>query len=145
MKTVTVVIGVIVCALGTVKKRMVENIKKVLKAATVTEIQKVCMLGLQESSERCLVYEQNVCLYLLMSKVHGLGPDDAKRTPVETVIEEMKKMVCDFKKRAESVGHQSLTKEVVKYTEEYCQQRKLRYPDLAWVTEKGRGYTQRED
>ena len=33
------------CALGTVKKGMVENFKKVSETATVTEIQKICMLG----------------------------------------------------------------------------------------------------
>ena len=41
----TVVIPVVVSALGTVKKGMVENIKKVSERATVTEIQKTCMLG----------------------------------------------------------------------------------------------------
>ena len=41
----TVVIPVVVSALGTVKKGMVENIKKVSETATVTEIQKICMLG----------------------------------------------------------------------------------------------------
>ena len=35
-------IPVVVGALGTVKKRMVENIKKVSERATVTETQKVC-------------------------------------------------------------------------------------------------------
>ena len=38
----TVMIPVVV---GTVKKKMVENIKKVSETATVTEIQKICMLG----------------------------------------------------------------------------------------------------
>ena len=41
----TVVIPVVVGALGTVKKGMVENTKKVPERATVTEIQKSCMLG----------------------------------------------------------------------------------------------------
>ena len=41
----TVVIPVVVGALGTVKKGMVENIKKVSERATMTEIQKICMLG----------------------------------------------------------------------------------------------------
>ena len=41
----TIVIPVVVGALGTVKKGRVENIKKVAKRATVTEIQKICMLG----------------------------------------------------------------------------------------------------
>jgi len=62
MKTITVVIRVIVSALGKVKKGIVENIKKVSKAATVTEIQEICVSGLHLSPERCLVYEQNVCL-----------------------------------------------------------------------------------
>ena len=38
----TVVIHVVVGALGTVKKGMVENITK---RANMTEIQKICMLG----------------------------------------------------------------------------------------------------
>ena len=42
----TVVIPVVVGALGTVKKGMVENIKKVSERATMTEIQtEICMLG----------------------------------------------------------------------------------------------------
>ena len=41
----TIVIPVVVGALGTVKKGMVENIKKVSERATVTEIQKICMQG----------------------------------------------------------------------------------------------------
>ena len=41
----TEVIPVVVSALGIVKKRMVENIKKVSERATVTEIQKIYMLG----------------------------------------------------------------------------------------------------
>ena len=41
----TVVIRVVVGALGTVKKGMVENIKKVSERATMTENQKICMLG----------------------------------------------------------------------------------------------------
>ena len=45
------------------------------------------------------------------------------------------KMVRDFKKSAESVGHQSLTKEAAKYVDEYGQQLKLQYPDPACVSE----------
>ena len=41
----TIVIPVVVAALGTVKKGMVENIKKVSERATVTENQNICMLG----------------------------------------------------------------------------------------------------
>ena len=39
------IIIIIIGALGTVKKGMVENIKKVSERATMTEIQKICMLG----------------------------------------------------------------------------------------------------
>ena len=41
----TEVTPVVVGVLGTVKKRMVENIKKVSERATVTETQKICLLG----------------------------------------------------------------------------------------------------
>ena len=47
------------------------------------------------------------------------------------------KMVRDFEKRAESVGHCSLTKEAAKYAEEFGLQLKLQYPDPACVTEEG--------
>lgn len=47
------------------------------------------------------------------------------------------KMVRDFKKRTESVGHQSLTKESTKYAEEYDLQLKFQYPDPVCVTEEG--------
>ena len=48
------------------------------------------------------------------------------------------KMVRDFEKGMERVGHQSLAKEASKYTKEYCLQLlKLQYPDLACVTEEG--------
>ena len=57
----TVVIPVVVGALGTVKKGMVENIKKVSERATMTEIQKICMLGCARILRKvqCSVYEQN--------------------------------------------------------------------------------------
>ena len=42
---IIIIIPVVVCAFGTVKKGMVENIKKVSERATMTEIQKICMLG----------------------------------------------------------------------------------------------------
>ena len=41
----TVVIPVVVGALGTVKKGMIENIKKVSERANMTDIQKISMLG----------------------------------------------------------------------------------------------------
>lgn len=47
------------------------------------------------------------------------------------------KMVRDFEKCTESVGHQSLIKEATKYAEEYGLQLKLRHPDPACVTEEG--------
>ena len=42
----TVLIPVVVGALGTVKRVIVENIKKISEAAIVTEIQKILMHGL---------------------------------------------------------------------------------------------------
>ena len=54
----TLVIPVVVGALGTVKKGMVEDIKKVSERTTVTEIQKISMLGSARIVRR-LVYEQN--------------------------------------------------------------------------------------
>ena len=42
---IIIMIPVVVGALGTVKKGMVENIKKVSERANMTEIQKICMLG----------------------------------------------------------------------------------------------------
>ena len=41
----TEVTPMVVGVFGTVKKRMVENIKKVSERATVTETQKICLLG----------------------------------------------------------------------------------------------------
>ena len=41
----TVVIPVVVGALCTVKKGIVENIKNASERATMTEIQKICLLG----------------------------------------------------------------------------------------------------
>ena len=41
----TEVIPVVVTALDTVKKDMVENIKKVSEKASVTETQNICLLG----------------------------------------------------------------------------------------------------
>ena len=49
----------------------------------------------------------------------------------------MMKLICDFEKCAESVGHQSLTKEAAKYAGEYGLQLKLQYLDPACVTEEG--------
>ena len=70
---------VVVGVLGTVKKGMVENIKKVSERATVTETQKICMLGSAQSSRRCLLYEQNDWLQWLTLQVHGLRPSDPQK------------------------------------------------------------------
>ena len=83
----TVVIPVVVGALGTVKKGMVENIKKVSERATMTEIQKICMLG----SARILRKVLSVWTEWLTWVTDALGAWFApgwctKRTPAKTVI-----------------------------------------------------------
>ena len=50
----TIVTPVVVGVLGTVKKGMVENIKKVSEAVTVTEIQKICILGIVQILRKVL-------------------------------------------------------------------------------------------
>ena len=55
----TKVIPVVVGGLGTVKKGMVENIKKVSERTTVTGPKRSACWDLRESSGRCSVYEQN--------------------------------------------------------------------------------------
>ena len=54
----TEVIPVVVGALGTIKKGMVENIKRISERANVTETQKI-RDDLHESSGRCLMHDQN--------------------------------------------------------------------------------------
>ena len=86
----TVVIPVVVGALGTVKKGMVENIKKVSERATMTEIKKICMLG----SARILRKVLSVWTECLTSVTDALGAWFApgwctKRTPAKTVIKEI--------------------------------------------------------
>ena len=56
----TEVIPVVVGALGTIKKGMVENIKRVSERANVTETQtkRSACWDLHESSGRCLMYDQ---------------------------------------------------------------------------------------
>ena len=44
------------------------------------------------------------------------------------------KMVRNFEERAESVGHQALTKEAAVYAKEYGLQLQLEYPDPVCVT-----------
>ena len=55
----TEVIPVVVGALGTIKKGMVENIKRVSETANVTETQKICMLGSARILRKVLMYDQN--------------------------------------------------------------------------------------
>ena len=86
----TVVIPVVVGALGTVKKAVVENIKKVFEAATVTEIKKICMLG----SARIIREVLSIWTEWLTQVTDAIGAWFApgwctKRTPAKTVIEEM--------------------------------------------------------
>ena len=81
----TEVIPVVVGALDTVKKDMVENIKKVSEKASVTETQNIWCWGLHESSGRYLVYEQNDCLKWLMLHVHGFRPADAQTEHQQTL------------------------------------------------------------
>ena len=75
----TEVTPVVVGALGTVKKRMVENIKKVSERATVTETQKVrtnpqegayCMNRMTDLSDwccRCMVYNNNTTTMIYLT------------------------------------------------------------------------------
>ena len=56
----TEVIPVVVGALGTIKKGMVENIKRVSERANVTvRLKRSACWDLHESSGRCLMYDQN--------------------------------------------------------------------------------------
>ncbi|XP_068716907.1 uncharacterized protein [Montipora capricornis] len=47
------------------------------------------------------------------------------------------KIVRDFEERAESMGHQALTKEAAAYAKEYGLELQLEYPDPVCVTEEG--------
>ena len=83
----TVVIPVVVGVLGTVKKGMIENIKKVSERATMTDIQKISMLG----STRMLRKVLSVWTEWLTWVTDALGvwfvPGwCTKRTPAKTVI-----------------------------------------------------------
>ena len=55
----TIVTPVVVGVLGTVKKGMVENKKKVSEAATVRDLKDLHAGNLCKFSEMCLVYKQN--------------------------------------------------------------------------------------
>ena len=84
------VIPVVVGVLGTVKKGMVENIKKVSEAVTVTEIQKICIPGIVQILRKVL----NVWTEWLTWVTDTLGAWFApswctKRKPAKTVLEEI--------------------------------------------------------
>ena len=83
----TIVIPVVVGALGTVKKGMIEKIEKVSKRANVTEIQKICILG----SARILRKVLSIWTERLTWVTDALGAWFALgwrtwRTPAETVM-----------------------------------------------------------
>ena len=89
-----VVIPAVIGVLGTVKKGMVENIKKVSEAATVTEVQKICMLG----SAWILRKELSVWTEWFTWVTDALGAWFVpgwctRRTPAKTVIEEIMMMI----------------------------------------------------
>ena len=61
----TEVIPVVVGALGTIKKGMVENIKRVSERATVTETQKIIMLGsarILRKALKCMIKMNDLCV-----------------------------------------------------------------------------------
>ena len=58
---------------------MIENIKKVSERATWQIFKRSAYWDLRESSERCLVYEQNDWLEKLMLQVYGLSLADAQK------------------------------------------------------------------
>ena len=82
----TVFIPVVV---GTVKKKMVENIKKVSETATVTEIQKICMLGSAPIHRKVLSVWKEWLTWVTDAPGARFAPGwRTKRTAVKTVIEE---------------------------------------------------------
>ena len=85
----TIVIPVVVGALGTVKKGMVENIKKVSERATVTEIQKICMLRSARILRKVLSIWTEWLTWVTNAPGAWFAPGwCTKRTPAKTVIVE---------------------------------------------------------
>ena len=85
----TVVIPVVVGALGTIKKGMVENIKKVSERATVTDIQKICMLGSARILRKVLSVWTEWLTWVTDAPGAWFSPVwCTKRTPAKAVIEE---------------------------------------------------------
>ena len=84
----TVVIPVVVGALGTIKKEMVENIKKVSERATVTEIQKICMLGSARILRKLFSVWTEWLTWVTDAPGAWFAPGwCTKRTPAKAVIE----------------------------------------------------------
>ena len=84
----TVVIPVVVGALGTIKKEMVENIKKVSERATVTDIQKICMLGSARILRKVLSVWTEWLTWVTDAPGAWFAPGwCTKRTPAKAVIE----------------------------------------------------------
>ena len=84
----TVVIPVVVGALGTIKKGMVENIKKVSERAAVTEIQKICMLGSTRILRKVLSVWTEWLTWVTGAPGAWFAPGwCTKRTPAKAVIE----------------------------------------------------------
>ena len=85
----TVVIPVVVGALGTVKEGMVEKIKKVSEGATVTEIQKICVLGSARILRKVLSVWTEWLTWVTDAPGALFAPGwCTKRTPAKTIIEE---------------------------------------------------------
>ena len=86
----TIVIPVVVDALGTVKNGMVENIEKVAKRDTVTQIQKICMLGSARILRKVLSIWTERLTWVTDAPGAWFAPGwCTKRTPAKTVIVEI--------------------------------------------------------
>ena len=76
------------CAWYRVKKGMVENIKKVAERATVTEVQKICMLGSARILGKVLSVWTEWLTWVIDAPGAWFAPDwCTKTTPAKTVIE----------------------------------------------------------
>ena len=83
----TIVLPVVIGALGTVKKGMVENIEKVAKGASVTEIQKICMLESARILRKVLGIWTERLTWVTDAPGAWFAPGwCTKRTPAKSVI-----------------------------------------------------------
>ena len=85
----TEVIPVVAGALGTIKKGMVENIKRVWERANVTQTQKISMLGSARNQEGayCMIRMNDLCVWYPRCMVYTRLMNE--KTPAETVIKEI--------------------------------------------------------